>query len=226
MNFLLLADGGLFCKIIVNRKIDFPAALTTRLGLVCAKTAISRLVYLLVKLAFSSSSDLNQYISVCFIRILFTYQSLKKSICLSVSWLVVCALRHISLCQIHFTQINSSISNNPVKQKYTVKLSKTFLFQANQFNQGVLIKTVQFSICKVFVYTQLNVKTVLLQTIQLSISMQFTFNRPTDWDLSGTTTPDQSGLDSDGNEEVRGAYDKFPHFFRMGTFIESTHMKL
>ena len=24
----------------------------------------------------------------------------------------------------------------------------------------------------------------------------------------------------------RGAYDKFPDFFRMGTFIYSTHMKL
>ena len=26
--------------------------------------------------------------------------------------------------------------------------------------------------------------------------------------------------------EVRGAYDKFPDFFRMGTFIDSSHMKL
>ena len=25
---------------------------------------------------------------------------------------------------------------------------------------------------------------------------------------------------------VRGAYDTFPDIFRMGTFIESTHMKL
>ena len=25
---------------------------------------------------------------------------------------------------------------------------------------------------------------------------------------------------------IRGAYDKFPDIFRMGTFIESTHMKL
>ena len=25
---------------------------------------------------------------------------------------------------------------------------------------------------------------------------------------------------------IRGAYDKFPDFFRMGTFIDSTHMKL
>ena len=27
-------------------------------------------------------------------------------------------------------------------------------------------------------------------------------------------------------ERVRGAYDKFPDFFRIGTFIDSTHMKL
>ena len=31
-----------------------------------------------------------------------------------------------------------------------------------------------------------------------------------------------------GNNEwhLQGAYDKFPDFFRMGTFIDSTHMKL
>ena len=27
-------------------------------------------------------------------------------------------------------------------------------------------------------------------------------------------------------KQIRGAYDKFPDFFRMGTFIDSTHMKL
>ena len=26
--------------------------------------------------------------------------------------------------------------------------------------------------------------------------------------------------------DIRGAYDKFPDFFRMATFIDSTHMKL
>ena len=26
--------------------------------------------------------------------------------------------------------------------------------------------------------------------------------------------------------QVRGAYDKFPDFFRIGTFIDNTHMKL
>ena len=28
------------------------------------------------------------------------------------------------------------------------------------------------------------------------------------------------------NTQLRGAYDKFPDFFRTGTFIDSTHMKL
>ena len=28
------------------------------------------------------------------------------------------------------------------------------------------------------------------------------------------------------NKYIRGTYDKFPDFFRMGTFIDSTHMKL
>ena len=47
------------------------------------------------------------------------------------------------------------------------KKKKTFLFQAIQFIQTKLI---QFSISTDFVYTQLNVKTVLYQTIQPSVS--------------------------------------------------------
>ena len=30
----------------------------------------------------------------------------------------------------------------------------------------------------------------------------------------------------DFSSNLRGAYNKFPDFFRMGTFIDSTHMKL
>ena len=52
-------------------------------------------------------------------------------------------------------------------------IGKTFLFQAIQFSQAVLIQLIQFSISTDFVYTQLNVKTVLCWTIQFSISMQF-----------------------------------------------------
>ena len=40
-------------------------------------------------------------------------------------------------------------------------LSKTFLFQAIQFSQTILIQPLQFSVSIDFVYTQLNVKTVL-----------------------------------------------------------------
>ena len=49
-------------------------------------------------------------------------------------------------------------------------MSKTFLFQAIQLSQTVLIQTIQFSMSIEFVHTQLNVKTVLFQTIQFSVS--------------------------------------------------------
>ena len=46
------------------------------------------------------------------------------------------------------------------KCKYSLSV-KTFLFQAIQFSQAVLIQLIQFSISTDFVYTQFNVKTVL-----------------------------------------------------------------
>ena len=49
-------------------------------------------------------------------------------------------------------------------------MSKMFLYQAIQFIQTVLIQLIQFSISTDFVYTQLNVKTVLYITIQFSVS--------------------------------------------------------
>ena len=49
-------------------------------------------------------------------------------------------------------------------------MPKIFLFQAIQFSQTVLIQTIQFSISIVFIHTQLNVKTVLFQIIQFSVS--------------------------------------------------------
>ena len=45
---------------------------------------------------------------------------------------------------------------------------KTFLFQAIQFSQIILIQTVQFSI-SIVLSTQLNVKTFLFQIIQFSV---------------------------------------------------------
>ena len=47
------------------------------------------------------------------------------------------------------------------KCKYSVIMKKTFLFQAVRFSQALLIELIQFSITTDFVYTQLNVKTVL-----------------------------------------------------------------
>ena len=49
-------------------------------------------------------------------------------------------------------------------------MSKTFLILAIQFRKKVLIKTIQFCIIIVFVHTQLNVKTVLVQNIDFSVS--------------------------------------------------------
>ena len=64
----------------------------------------------------------------------------------------------------------SSISNNSVKYKYKIQLSKTFLFQTIQFSQTVLMQSIQFSISTVFVYSQLRIKTVLFQIIQYNVT--------------------------------------------------------
>ena len=53
-----------------------------------------------------------------------------------------------------------------------------------------------------FIYTQLNVKTVLIQTTHLSISTLFRFIWTIDRTLSGSTTPSQSGPWSDGDIAV------------------------
>ena len=58
-------------------------------------------------------------------------------------------------------------------------MSKTFLFQAIQFSQ-----------------------TVLIQIIQFSISMQSSSIQPIDRALSGATVPGQSGSGGDGSEVV------------------------
>ena len=52
----------------------------------------------------------------------------------------------------------------------------------------------------VFVYT--HVKTILFQSIQFSISTQFSSILPIDRTLSGAITPGQTETECDGNEEV------------------------
>ena len=93
-------------------------------------------------------------------------------------------------------------------------MSKTFLFQAIHLSQIIQIQTILFSISIDFVYTQLNVKTVLyytiqfsvstvtFQTIQFSISLQFNSIQPIDRALSGATSPGQSGPVINSNEGV------------------------
>ena len=55
--------------------------------------------------------------------------------------------------------IQFSISTQ-FKCKYSL-IRKTFLFQAIQFSQAVIIQLIQFSIRTDFVYRQLNAKTIL-----------------------------------------------------------------
>ena len=112
--------------------------------------------------------------------------------------------------EFYFEQLSGRLDN----------CQKTFLFQAIQFNQTILIQTIQFSISIDFVYTQLNVKTILyetiqfsistlsmsktvpFQTIQFSISMQFSSIQPKYRVLSGASIPGYSGTGDNGNEEV------------------------
>ena len=60
---------------------------------------------------------------------------------------------------VQFQTIQFSISTQ-FECKYSLLL-KTFLFQAIQFRQAILIQLIQFSISTDFVYKQLKVKTVL-----------------------------------------------------------------
>ena len=78
-----------------------------------------------------------------------------------------------------FTQLNAKAvlfqkiqfnQSTKFKCKYRVYLSKTFLFQAIQFSQTVLIQTIQFSVSTVSMP-----KTVLVQTVQFSMSTQFKY---------------------------------------------------
>ena len=77
-----------------------------------------------------------------------------------------------------FQTIHFSISTE-FRCKYTVLLSKIFLFQAIHFSQKVLIQTIEFSLRNQFISILLIVRA-----------------------LSGVTTPGHSGPGSDGKEGV------------------------
>ena len=105
--------------------------------------------------------------------------------------------KQLSLAQVHSlivknisissysVQLNSSNSNSSVQYKY------------NFCPHTVFLQTTQFSASTVSMS-----KTVLVQTIQFSISMQFSFILPIDRTLSGVTTSCHGGPGSDGNEGV------------------------
>ena len=105
--------------------------------------------------------------------------------------------------------MNRSISNNSVKQSTQFKCQKHFYFKL--FSLVNIVKWFQVLLCitnnsikdQSFIYTQLNVKTVLFLTIQFNISIQFSSISPTDRTQLGATTPGQSGSGSDTIEGVR-----------------------
>ena len=70
---------------------------------------------------------------------------------------------------------------------------------STQFNCQKHFYFKQFSLAQV---SNLNIKTVLFQVIQFSISTQFTSIWLIDRALLGATTPGQSGHGSNGNKEV------------------------
>ena len=71
-------------------------------------------------------------------------------------------------------------------------------------NKIILIKVSNISVLYsfFFVYTPLNIKTVLFQTIPFSESTKFSSIWPIDRTLSGATTPGESGPGSNGNKET------------------------
>ena len=89
--------------------------------------------------------------------------------------------------------------------RYSVPLSQAKFDTRSIFKwskvliQAVLIQAIQFKCLKVQFKCR---KTVLFQAIEFSISTQLISIQPIDRDLSGNTTPGQSGSRRDGNEEV------------------------
>ena len=78
-------------------------------------------------------------------------------------------------------------------------MSKQFYFKQ------LFVINIQFQCQKLLYFKQFSlakVQTVLFQTVQFSISTQFSPIRPIDRTLSGAITPAQSGPGSDGNEGV------------------------
>ena len=68
------------------------------------------------------------------------------------------------------------------------------------FNAKLNFKQFSLVLSTVFVFTKLNVKTVLFQTIQFSISTQFSSTRPIDRTLSDATALGKSGHEYDSND--------------------------
>ena len=88
--------------------------------------------------------------------------------------------------------------------KVEFQCQKQFHFKQFSLAQVCILKvSTQFNCQKHFYFKLFNYsQTVLNQTIQFSISMQFSSIQPIDRTLSGATIPSQSGPGSNGNEGV------------------------
>ena len=89
-------------------------------------------------------------------------------------WLIGWFLLHINLHRIFnpksiFIKTSQFSISTQFKCKY-ILIEKSYLSEAIRFSQVVLIHLIQFSISTDFVYTQLNVKTVLYKKNQFSVS--------------------------------------------------------
>ena len=92
----------------------------------------------------------------------------------------------------------------PLNKKKQIKLyfkqlslAKVQYFGYTQLNVKTILFQIQFSIIH-----RLNAETILFQTIQFSISTQFSSIWPIDRTLSVATTPGQRGPGSNGNKGV------------------------
>ena len=83
----------------------------------------------------------------------------------------------------------------------------------------IKFQTIQFSVSIVFLFTQLNVKTVLFQTIRVSISTPFSSIWPIDRTLSGATEADLEVMATKGYS----AFPKAPTLPEPQCHIQDTH---
>ena len=92
-----------------------------------------------------------------------------------IGWLDFMVYQPLEVCQIHFYTNNQFYFKQFNLTWVHSLIVKTFLFQTIHFIQTVLIQRIQLSISIHFVYSQLNIKTIQfnLSTVSMSKTVQF-----------------------------------------------------